>query len=198
MPLALSTRYDISTKQALRDDVQKFFLGFYLFMRNRERDMGRGRRNRLHTGSLMWDLIPGLWDHALSQRQRFNHWATQASCTSNIYMLLFHHCPHFCFSLQLNILDAYCKSLPAVFPISSWLGKSCPLVDSLRRFTNAIYLEFLRILNSFYNFATWRTVWLSRKSWLSLSWVSSKGCYIFMLHCVFSWQFGCHSHSPTL
>ena len=24
-------------------------------------------------GSLMWDLIPGPWDHALSPRQMFNH-----------------------------------------------------------------------------------------------------------------------------
>ena len=25
----------------------------------------------------MWDLIPGPWDHDLSQRQILNHWATQ-------------------------------------------------------------------------------------------------------------------------
>ena len=31
-----------------------------------------------HAGSLMWDSIPGLWDHALSQRQMLNRWATQA------------------------------------------------------------------------------------------------------------------------
>ena len=55
----------------------KFFLKrFYLLMRERERererergrDIGR-RRSRLHAGSLMWDLILGLQDHALGQRQ---------------------------------------------------------------------------------------------------------------------------------
>ena len=37
-----------------------------------EADIGRGR-SRLHVSSLMWDSIPGLWDHALSQRQTLNH-----------------------------------------------------------------------------------------------------------------------------
>ena len=32
--------------------------------RERGRDIGRGR-SRLHAGSPMWDLIPGLQDHAL-------------------------------------------------------------------------------------------------------------------------------------
>ena len=48
-------------------------------MRNREREAemtGRGR-NRLPVGSLMWDLVPGPWDHDWSQRQTLNHWATQ-------------------------------------------------------------------------------------------------------------------------
>ena len=42
----------------------------YLFVRDAERgrDTGRGR-SRLHAGSPTWDLIPGLQDHALSQRQ---------------------------------------------------------------------------------------------------------------------------------
>ena len=40
--------------------------------RERGRDTGRGR-SRLHAGSLMWDLIPALWDHALSQRQMLSH-----------------------------------------------------------------------------------------------------------------------------
>ena len=42
-----------------------FFLRFYLFIhRHRERgwDTGRGK-SRLHTGSPMWDSIPGLQDH---------------------------------------------------------------------------------------------------------------------------------------
>ena len=44
----------------------------------RGRDIGR-ERSRLHAGSLMWDSIPGLQDHILSQRQTISHWATQAS-----------------------------------------------------------------------------------------------------------------------
>ena len=40
--------------------------------RERGRDIGRGR-SRLHAGSLMWDLIPGLQDHALGGRQALNH-----------------------------------------------------------------------------------------------------------------------------
>ena len=48
----------------------------YLFVHERhterERDVGRGR-SRLPVRSLMWDLIPGHRDHALSQRQMLNH-----------------------------------------------------------------------------------------------------------------------------
>ena len=36
--------------------------------RERGRDPGR-RRSRLHGGSLTWDSVPGLQDHALSLRQ---------------------------------------------------------------------------------------------------------------------------------
>ena len=39
--------------------------------RERGRDIGSGR-SRLLAGSPMWDLILGLWDHALSQRQMLN------------------------------------------------------------------------------------------------------------------------------
>ena len=52
-----------------------FFLRFYLFIerhRERGRDTVRGR-SRLPSGSLMWDLIPGPWDHALSGMQTLNH-----------------------------------------------------------------------------------------------------------------------------
>ena len=48
----------------------------------RERERGRdtgGGRSRLHAGSLTWDLIPGLQDRALDQRQTLNHCATQGS-----------------------------------------------------------------------------------------------------------------------
>ena len=37
--------------------------------RERGRDIGRGR-SRLHAGSLVWDSIPGLQDHAVDCRQR--------------------------------------------------------------------------------------------------------------------------------
>ena len=45
----------------------------------RGRDTGR-ERNRLHAGSLMWVLIPGL----LSWRQALNCWATQGSPSSSV------------------------------------------------------------------------------------------------------------------
>ena len=53
----------------------------------RGRDTGRGR-SRLHAGSLMQDSISEPRDHALSQRQMPNHWATQAS-HGNSYSLNF-------------------------------------------------------------------------------------------------------------
>ena len=43
--------------------------------REREREKGRdtgGGRSRLHAGSPIWDLIPGLQDHAPGQRQALN------------------------------------------------------------------------------------------------------------------------------
>ena len=57
-----------------------FFLRFSLFIHEGQREKeARDRKSRLHARSPMWDLIPGLWDHALSRRQMLNHWATQAS-----------------------------------------------------------------------------------------------------------------------
>ena len=44
--------------------------------RERGRDTSRGR-SRLHAGSPMQDLIPGLQNHALGWRQALNHWDTQ-------------------------------------------------------------------------------------------------------------------------
>ena len=41
---------------------KKYFI--YLFMRDTEKERGRGR-SRLHAGSLMWDSIQGLPDQAL-------------------------------------------------------------------------------------------------------------------------------------
>ena len=49
-----------------------FFKRFYLFIHEKQRervrdtDIGRGR-SRLHAGSLTWDSILGLQDHALGQ-----------------------------------------------------------------------------------------------------------------------------------
>ena len=59
-------------------ELQLFFffkiLFIYLLMTHTEKgkDTGRGR-SRLHVGSLMWDSILGLQDHALSLRQALNH-----------------------------------------------------------------------------------------------------------------------------
>ena len=57
----------------------KDFIYFFLrdWEKERERERGRDRhtgrgRNTLHAGSLMWDLIPGLQDHALGPRQALN------------------------------------------------------------------------------------------------------------------------------
>ena len=49
--------------------------------RERGRDTGRGR-SRLHARSLTWDLISGLQDRALGQRQAPNRCATQGSPAS--------------------------------------------------------------------------------------------------------------------
>ena len=61
-----------------------FFLIFYLFMivtqRERERQRHRQREKQAPcTGSPMWDLIPGLQDRALGQRQAPNRCATEGS-----------------------------------------------------------------------------------------------------------------------
>ena len=53
-----------------------FFLKdfIYLFTRDTERGRDKGRgRSRLPAGNLMWDSIPGPWDHDLSQSQMLNH-----------------------------------------------------------------------------------------------------------------------------
>ena len=53
---------------ALNTYIFKRFIYLFIHERHREREKGRdtGRgRSKLHTGSLMWELIPGLQDHAL-------------------------------------------------------------------------------------------------------------------------------------
>ena len=60
----------------------KFVFVFVLFICSWETQRGRdtdGGRSRLPVGSPMWDLIPELWDHALSWRQTLNHRTTKAS-----------------------------------------------------------------------------------------------------------------------
>ena len=50
--------------------------------RERERERQRHRQREKQapcTGSLTWDSIPGVQDHALGQRQAPNHCATQGS-----------------------------------------------------------------------------------------------------------------------
>ena len=93
-----------------------FFLRFYLFIhekhRERGRDIGKGR-SRLPAGNLMWDLIPGPWDHDLSQRQTLNHWATQAP-----------------FILVLNSLQAHERLTSQLlcdlfWPVGMWTEMMC-------------------------------------------------------------------------
>ena len=57
-------------------------------MRNtqREAEIARGR-SRLPVGSLMWDLIPGPWEHDLSQGQSLSHLATQVPPVENLLTL---------------------------------------------------------------------------------------------------------------
>ena len=67
-----------------------FFLIFFFLIydshRERERQRHRQREKQAPcTGSLMWDSIPGLQDHALGQRQAPNHCATQGSLHFHLY-----------------------------------------------------------------------------------------------------------------
>ena len=57
------------------------FFKDFIYSWERGRDTGR-RGSRLPAGSLIWDSIPGLRDHALSWRQTLNCWATQGSVSS--------------------------------------------------------------------------------------------------------------------
>ena len=68
-----------------------FFKRFYLSIheRHKETDTVRGR-SRLPVGSPMWDLIPGPWDYALSQRH--THSTTKPSRCPRIRGLI--HPPH--------------------------------------------------------------------------------------------------------
>ena len=77
-----------------------YFLGFLyffkdfidLFMRDTQRGRARGRgRSRLQIGSPKWDLIPGSRDHALSQRQMLNLWASQVARKIIYYVYISPH-----------------------------------------------------------------------------------------------------------
>ena len=48
---------------------QRFLIYLFIIDTERERQRHRQREKQFPPGSLMWDLIPGPWDHALSQRQ---------------------------------------------------------------------------------------------------------------------------------
>ena len=55
--------------------VLSLFLRFYLFMTDTQREWQRhGQREKQDPcRGMMWDSIPGLQDHILSQRQTLNH-----------------------------------------------------------------------------------------------------------------------------
>ena len=52
--------------------LKKDFIYLYMRDRERERQRHRQREKQAPCRSLMWDLILGPWDHALSQRQTLN------------------------------------------------------------------------------------------------------------------------------
>ena len=63
-----------------------------MIVTDRERQRHRQREKQAPcTGSLTWDSIPGLQDHALGQRQAPNCCATQGSPLSVLLMGFEHH-----------------------------------------------------------------------------------------------------------
>ena len=86
--------------------------------RERGRDTGRGR-SRLHTGSMMWDSIPGLQDHTPGCRQRqtaappglplelFSIWLF-TTCKSCLVRCLFKSFPQFLIRLFIFLLSFNC------------------------------------------------------------------------------------------
>ena len=62
-------------------------LCIYSWETQRDRQRHRQREKQLHAGSRMWDLIPGLQDHALGRRQALNCWAIQGSPTSSFSLI---------------------------------------------------------------------------------------------------------------
>ena len=89
---------------------KKYFI--YLFMRDAERGKGKHTdrgRSRLHAGSLMWDSIPGLWDHILGWRQALNRGTTQGPQKSDFNRdmdgSLFHLSFYICWQFSPLILN---------------------------------------------------------------------------------------------
>ena len=104
-----------------------FFLRFYLFIHERQREGGRdtGRgRSRLHAGSLMWHSIMCLEDHTLDWRQVLNCWATRAALLSCIIVhLRFNHVTVCTNCLLLLFIAEYVSWF--VYPLTSWRTLSC-------------------------------------------------------------------------
>ena len=62
------------------------YLFIYLFIHERHTEEAETQAEGeagSSAGSLMWDSIPGPWDHDLSRRQMLNHWATPRSLSRN-------------------------------------------------------------------------------------------------------------------
>ena len=72
--------------------LELFFFFNFIYLFGRENMSGGSRRQKerekqapCRAKSLMRGLIPRSWDHDLSQRQTFNHWATQVPLSPNLY-----------------------------------------------------------------------------------------------------------------
>ena len=117
--LSLDIRVMSSTPM-LGVEITFFFFNFYLFMivteRERERQRHRQREKQAPcTGSLMWDSIPGLQDHALGQRQAPNRCATQGS------HLLGFLCTISCHLQRGRVWLLLCQSECLLFLFVAWL-----------------------------------------------------------------------------
>ena len=73
--------FNLSPNWQQKCSFKKKIVFIYSWETHRERQRHRQREKQAPTGSLMQDLIPGPWDHALNQRQTLNHWANQVPHT---------------------------------------------------------------------------------------------------------------------
>ena len=116
-----------------------FFFLIYLFMivtqRERERQRhGQRERQAPCTGSPMWDSIPGPQDDVLSHRQTLNHWATQASPSTdlinkssfkNINLPWLSSCrfvPYFVIQIWLDAPSSICVALVRVLYVVKYIA----------------------------------------------------------------------------